>query len=103
MPLTIGVDITDIRSRTNDINSRIDSGVAGRNMAGELLLSQRDHVVENNSRNVSDYIAIKVAQSGMILVVDGMLKERQWEAATDGGHRGGCDGGQLSKGSFPDL
>lgn len=46
----IGVDITDIKSRTKDMNSRIDSGVAGRNMAGKLSLSQRDHVVEVRGR-----------------------------------------------------
>jgi len=46
MPLTIGVDITDIRRRTKDMNSKIESGVAGRNMAGELSLPQRDHVAE---------------------------------------------------------
>ena len=74
MPLTTGVDITDIRSRTKDINSRIDSGVAGRNMAGKLSLCRRDHVAEINSRDVSDCVAVQVAQSGM-LVVHAMLKE----------------------------
>jgi len=38
--------MTDIRSKTKDMNSRIESGVAGRSMAGKLSLPQRDHVAE---------------------------------------------------------
>jgi len=47
----IGVDITDINSKTKDISSRIDNGVAGRNMAGKLSLPQRGHVVAIKRRS----------------------------------------------------
>ena len=60
MPLTIGVDITDIRRRTKDMNSKIESGVAGRNMAGELSLPQRDHVAERVVVLHLVYVAIVV-------------------------------------------
>ena len=46
MPLTTGVDITDNRRRMKDISSKMESGVAGRNMTGKLPLPQRDHVAE---------------------------------------------------------
>jgi len=36
MLLTIGVDMTDINSRTNDAKSRIVKGVAGLNIAREV-------------------------------------------------------------------
>lgn len=42
MPLTMGVDMVDIRSKTNDAKSKIVRGVAGLNMAG-IKLQQIDH------------------------------------------------------------
>lgn len=54
----MGVEITDINSKTNDMNSRIDRGVAGLNIARQP--SQLCHMVCDIG---SDYGEMKISDS----------------------------------------